>query len=34
VDHGVLAPGIGQGFDEAVLEDLHRAFERDFPRWV
>jgi len=22
------------GFDEAVIEDLHRAFEQDFPRWV
>jgi non-heme chloroperoxidase len=27
-------PDNPQGFDEAVLEDLHRAFEQDFPRWV
>jgi non-heme chloroperoxidase len=27
-------PDNPQGFDEAVLEDLHRAFEQDFPQWV
>ena len=27
-------PDNPQGFDEAVLEDLHRAFQQDFPLWV
>jgi non-heme chloroperoxidase len=27
-------PDNPQGFDEAVLEELHRAFEQDFPLWV
>jgi non-heme chloroperoxidase len=27
-------PDNPNGFDEAVLEDLHRAFEQDFPQWV